>query len=101
MNRTKNGEPIAYGEYQHFKKKPGALYVLHDTSIHRSEGPLEGKTMVHYRPLQEDFEWATRTYDDFFEHVDKPEYGHSGPRFTLVRELTKEEACALAKAAAR
>lgn len=62
------------GFYQHFK---GGIYEVLEMRDAETQELLEG---VYYRCTKTDKGWF-RTVENFTEHVDKPEYNYSGPRF--------------------
>lgn len=68
---------IKKGLYQHFK---GNKYKVIDIALH-SETQEE---MVVYRRLDESKSLWVRPLKMFLEHVEKPEYNYSGPRFKYL-----------------
>ena len=72
------------GIYKHFK---GGEYAVLGVAKH-SETVEE---MALYRALYGTGELWVRPITMFEDHVDKPEHGYSGPRFTFVRALEAAE----------
>ena len=75
-----NEDWLPPGKYRHFK---GGEYNC--IGVASGDKPKDPLFMV-YQSLYGDriFQMAHRPYEMFAEHVDKPEHGHNGPRFTLV-----------------
>ncbi len=72
------------GIYRHYK---GHLYlVLSGATDEASLAP-----MVVYQALYDDYTIWIRTESDFTQHVAMPEYQYAGPRFTYVRDWTRED----------
>jgi hypothetical protein len=72
-------EEIIPGIYYHFKH-PDRQYLVIGTAFHtETEEP-----MVVYKALYDEGKLYTRPAGMFLEHVDKPDYGYTGPRFVFV-----------------
>ena len=65
--------------YQHFK---GNLYIIVTEAVHTETGEI----LVVYRNTADNTKTWVRPIEMFLEHVDKPEYNYSGPRFHLIRD---------------
>ncbi len=70
------------GIYQHFKGED-KRYLVIGTAKHSETG----ESLVVYRALYGDYELFVRPEAMFLEEVNKPEYGYSGPRFLLIKEI--------------
>jgi len=71
---------IKPGIYRHFK---GNLYEVIGEATHSETDEV----MVVYRKLYPPYTMNVRPVEMFTETVDKPEYNHLGPRFTLEQEF--------------
>lgn len=65
---------IKLGKYKHFK---GGTYPVLGMGQHTETG----EWFVVYQGRNE---IRLRSYDNFVQHVEKPEYNYSGPRFTYL-----------------
>ncbi|MBI4032386.1 DUF1653 domain-containing protein [Candidatus Berkelbacteria bacterium] len=72
-------QSITPGRYRHFK---GKEYTVLGVARHTESG----ESMVVYRAEYGERALCVRPYGMFIEHVDKPEYNYSGPRFQYIGE---------------
>lgn len=69
------------GEHYHHFKSADMRYEIVGTALHTETEEL----LVVYRPLYKtDYELFARPVSMFFEHIEKPEIGYSGPRFIRI-----------------
>ncbi|MEK7080136.1 MAG: DUF1653 domain-containing protein [Patescibacteria group bacterium] len=74
-------ETVKPGIYHHFKTSE-QLYEVIGTALHTETE----EQLVIYRALYGPHTIYARPVKMFLEHVDKPDYGYTGPRFIYVRE---------------
>ncbi len=73
------------GVYRHFKF--GNLYQVFGVVPDASElkpGELPRPPLVFYQQRYAPYAFLYRTLTNFREHVERPDYNYSGPRFTFV-----------------
>lgn len=76
---------IKPGIYRHFKH--GNLYRVIGIVPDASElkpGELPRPPLVFYQAMYGDFAYMYRTFENFTEHVVRPDYHYEGLRFTPV-----------------
>ena len=81
-------EKIKQGIYRHFK---GNLYFVLDVAWDREDPLNEEKAEVIYHPLYqvENIGWRRGiSPKNFLEHIERPECGYSGPRFSFVKHYS-------------
>lgn len=71
---------IKPGIYRHFK---GTLHEVIGEAVHSETSEV----LVVYHHLDAPYTLYVRPLDMFTEIVEKPEYNHLGPRFTLEQEF--------------
>ena len=68
---------VRRGVWRHFK---GREYLV-EGEFPNTE---TGEVIIPYRQLYAPFGRCSRTKLNFLEHVERPDYNYSGPRFVLV-----------------
>jgi len=75
------------GIYRHFKGKFYTVYGIAEDATNPRPGELPEPPKVFYRQEYGERKICYRSVPDFLGEVDRPEYGHKGPRFIFVRPL--------------
>lgn len=84
------------GRYGHFKEMDmlynGIGFAINTTELVPDKKPTllddADEVVMLYQPLYGEYKYqfCHRPLDMFLEHVEKPEYNYSGPRFRLIKE---------------